>query len=313
MKLLAALLFCASCQTTPPPPQTKLQSTIGSLQEKAVTQFETGEFGEALANLERIELLAKGTDDLVHLANAYNNMSAIYFEIKDYPAALKYLNLALELNRKSGLAESKAAMAENLLNLGSLYIEMGSQTKAEQHLNQAEELLLKSGDQAGLILVTRNRARILESLSEFSRAIEQYSDALERSRKIGDPRLIACILADMGGVREKMGDYPKAADLFQGALETDKQNEQFMGVAKDLNALGRIYEKAGMTDLAMEYNIRALNVYRIRINYKPWVIGQLRAIISLARKMKDKDAEDLYTKILESLESEPGKGETSGQ
>ncbi len=307
MLLQAVAMLAISCQSTPPPELTKLQSTLEGLQEQAVTHFDSGEYDQALAALEKIEVLAKGTDDLLHLANAYNNMGAVHFEIKSYDKALLYLNMALELNRKpaADFRRSQAAVAENLLNLGAIYVEMGNQTKAETHLDQAGELLKQLGDESGLVLVDRNRAKILESVSEFGRAIELYSRALERGREIGDSRLVAGILADMGGIREKMGDYAKAVDLLANALEIDKENEQFIGVAKDLHALGRVHEKMGSLDKSMEYHVRALNVYRIRINYKPWVTAQIKTILSLAAKLKDKQAGDYYSRMLLELEGPP--------
>jgi tetratricopeptide (TPR) repeat protein len=307
-----ALAACAlwpvlGCQTTPPPSLSKLRATLKSLQEKAVEEYELGEYTDSLATLEKIEILSRGMDDLVHLANAYNNMAAVHFEIKDFEAARKYLNLALALNRKSDAEDAQAAVAENLLNLGSLYTAMGNQTKAEEYSSQAEKVFEELGDESGLVQVLRNRGKIKESLADYPSAIVLYSEAQDRSRSIGDFRLTASILADIGGVRVKMGEYKKALAAYRTALRSDKDNEIFIGVAKDLRLIGAVYEKIGDLDRALEYHLRALNVYRIRIGHVPWIRSQIETVLTLARKLKDKEAVEKYTKMLEELSEEGEK------
>lgn len=307
--VLAALVLWISpgCQTTPPPSLSKLRATLKSLQETAVEEYELGEYRDSLATLEKIEVLARGMDDLVHLANAYNNMAAVHFEIREYEAARKYLDLALALNRKSDAEDAQAAVAENLLNLGSLYTAMGNQTKAEEYSSQAEKIFEELGDESGLVQVLRNRGKIKESLADYPSAIVVYSEAQDRSRSIGDFRLTASILADIGGVRVKMGEYEKALAVYRTALRTDKDNEIFIGVAKDLRLIGSVYEKIGDLDRALEYHLRALNVYRIRIGHLPWIRSQIRTVLSLARKLKAKETVEKYAKMLEELSREGGE------
>jgi tetratricopeptide (TPR) repeat protein len=302
--ILAACIgvfLMAGCQTTPPPPLYLLQTALKNLQDQAVIRYELGEYKRALEIMARIEVLTKGTDDLLHLANAYNNMAAVHFELKEYGPAKRYLGLSLNLVVGLDDPDAPAVKAQALLNFASVHFALGSQTKAEESCAEAETLFRELKDEGGLIQVIRIRGRIQESLSAFERALEMYSEALDRSRSRGFFRLVSSVLADIGGVRETMGEYQKASVMYREALRIDKEHEQFIAVAKDLHVLGRLHEKRGELDLSAEYHARALNVYRIRIGHGPWIISQLRTLLRIARLRKDKEASAEYQRLLDAF------------
>jgi tetratricopeptide (TPR) repeat protein len=196
--------------------------------------------------------------------------------------------------RWAEIADDRAAMVIQALNLGMIALALGEWALAEQSFQQAQRTAAGSQDttgewraRLGLAQVRLRQDQFAAAMTAFQQVLEevgeqdiaaalvalnglglahqgleQWSDAYRVLRKAemlarahGNERLLATTLANQGALALRTGQTQSAATKLDEAIVLDRNTENLPGLAQDLALLARV--RAQMGDVA-----GALDLYR---------------------------------------------------
>jgi len=177
---------------------------------------------------------------------------------------------------------------------------------AERHREAVEQFtralpLAETDSQRAALHIVRGNS--LDSIGDWSAAMDDYQAALRLSQDISPPEEAnsarAAALGDLGLVYRRRGDLEQAEELQKQCLEINRRINNRSGEATAANNLGNVYADRGCLERAEEQYKQALEAYR-RIR-EP--LGQARALGNLGNvyslRGDLKRAEEHYSQVLE--------------
>jgi tetratricopeptide (TPR) repeat protein len=281
-------------------------------------------------------------------AAQYNDFGNDFLGKGDYEQALKFFTLALAYN---GAVDNRQGMAESYNALGKAYAAQGNYEEAARHFDLALEIARNTGDVSIEARALNNVGEAAFSRGEFAVALEQFAGALEvGGNEVPDPDK-AVILHNLGSAsrrvgsaedaesyyrkalaintKEKLwreaasnyymlasldverGDYAQAMTNANLALDADKKVENSIGIGKDYVALGKIADRMGETDAALDYFERSVFVYRSmsvvspRLVSRETVLESIDLTIDAAGRSGADDLVTRYRGLRSEVESSP--------
>jgi tetratricopeptide (TPR) repeat protein/transcriptional regulator with XRE-family HTH domain len=98
--------------------------------------------------------------------------------------------------------------------------------------------------------------------SQYQRAVEHYSRALQLARQIGWLAGQACVLGNLSGVLWEQGRLQEAADHLAEVLALERQTDRVAGQAAALGNLGLVYGELGRLAEAANHHRQAIALFR---------------------------------------------------
>ncbi len=144
--------------------------------------------------------------------HTYSAMGDVYMQLKNYPKALEFHNMALDIDKKYG---NKSNIASDLMDIGNVYMEQGDYPHAIEMLMQAVQMKKETGDKNGLArsynIAGRLYMRMGETDTQYVRTAIAYLDtAVEVSKEIEFLDNLQKCYQCLYDVYKKMGDYQQA-------------------------------------------------------------------------------------------------------
>jgi len=148
-----------------------------------------GEIGIALATIASIlgdmnedeESIKKSLESIKYLehdgdrSSTYNNVAISYLSLGDLKNAFKYIDKAIEIDRK--LFGDKKDLAIHLINKADFLSRYGKHTEALEPLNEGIGLIEKDGDKYWIMMGLINRGLVYEASSKSNLALNDYQRA----------------------------------------------------------------------------------------------------------------------------------------
>ncbi|MBK8753683.1 MAG: tetratricopeptide repeat protein [Candidatus Competibacteraceae bacterium] len=186
--------------------------------------------------------------------------------------------------RWAEIADDRAAIVTQALNLGTVALALGEWALAESSFQQAQRTAVELRNVAsewrarlGLAQVSLRQGRFEAALTAFQHALaevrerdtaaalvalnglglahqglEQWSDAYRALREAeilarahGNERLLAATLANQAALALRTGQFSPAATRLDEAIALDRNTENLPGLAQDLALLARVREQMG--------------------------------------------------------------------
>jgi class 3 adenylate cyclase/Tfp pilus assembly protein PilF len=191
------------------------------------------------------------------LNEIYNSIGSNLFVIGNFDRALKYFNLALELNLK---AKNEKEIANNYGNIGNVYYNMSDFTAALGYYQKALTLDTKINNQEGIAVDLGSIGDIHSVLYEHKEAINYYNQALKIYDKMNNRRGVATTLGNIGTTYNELKQYKKALKHFEKALEIWTLFENKLGVATNLGNIANSYYNMSDYSRALEYYEKSLSI-----------------------------------------------------
>lgn len=154
-----------------------------------------------------------------------------------------------------------AQFADDLNNQGIAYNELSQFSKAIDFYQQALALFQKNGDQSGQARASMNLGSSYLSLGQYSKAIDFYQQALPIYHQDRDKGGEAKTLVNLGSAYDELGQHIKAIDFYQQALPVLQQIDDKGGEAGILNNLGTAYDEIGQYDKAISFYQQAQTLF----------------------------------------------------
>lgn len=181
------------------------------------------------------------------LARNYNTIARVYYAQGHWAAAIRYLQLSLDVQEK---LEDAWMEAQTNANLGILHHALGHWRQAENHLRRAIAIAEEVGAAEALANSHGNLGRVLRDLGRWSEALDHLVEALNRGTELGHWRLVgncyanlACLAADERAWDRALYCAAKARDV------ADQIGDVMLGCEAELWA-GAAYRGKGQLDEA---------------------------------------------------------------
>jgi len=129
------------------------------------------------------------------------------------------------------------------------------------------ELAKKTNDLELIVNQLHGLAKLYIYNSEYTNAIEQYTNAIPYAKKSGNLKLYALSLHSTGNGYMYKNDFNTAVEYYQKALIIREQINDTIGLAATTNNIGLIYWKLKQYDLALPYYRQSLNYEILAQNY----------------------------------------------
>jgi signal transduction histidine kinase len=184
------------------------------------------------------------------LGRVYNNLGRTFTLLGEYDEAHKYLELALEYNRRINDTRS---MALNLSNIGNNYGRNHEFDLAQAYYDQAAELLKPFGEVVETMDLYNNYATIYKEQGKFDLAIKYYYLALNYFRRQNQLDRVIAIMKNIGVAYSVQKKYALAQEQYDTCLDIATA-AGFRKLRMDvLQAIYYNYQRAGDFRKAYEY------------------------------------------------------------
>jgi len=168
----------------------------------------------------------------------YNVLGLVYQNLSDYPNALKYYFISLDIFEQS---VNKLGISANLGNIGIIYTFLSDFTKALVYYEKSLEIYEELGNKSGIANNLGNIGNVHNFLSNHTKAIEYFLKALDINKELGNIDGIASNLGNIGLVYSTSNDFIKALEYYENALILYEQVGRKVGIANNLVNIGDIY------------------------------------------------------------------------
>jgi tetratricopeptide (TPR) repeat protein len=194
--------------------------------------------GDSLLPYSRDEKSRRAIDK--YRARAFNNLGNIYYDLGNYPEALKNHFSSLKIMEKINNKKGKAAA---LNNIGLVYYYQGNLSEALRNHFSCLGLYRELGDSAGVASSYNNIAIVYGDQGTNDEALKYHTASLELKKAIGDQYGIAASLNNIGRIYYLMGEYPTALENYLASLAMYSEKKENAGMALNYYNIGNIYFK----------------------------------------------------------------------
>ena len=193
---------------------------------------------EAQANFGHALGVFDGIGDGPQIADTLGNLSDVYLDVHDYPAAMSCLNRSLMLFEQHHIRRGQAWAYQMLGAIAQLE---GRPQDAHPLLDSAETLFREIGDIRGLGWAIRCRGDAHRDLANTMRATDAYQTALALLGKTGDLRGIALVRIGKARLHDRERDTQNAVSEYEQALSIFCDIGDIRSEGETLLALGQLH------------------------------------------------------------------------
>jgi len=292
------LLSCSSLPTNQeqqPTSDTRLKAA--EYAQTGNKHLNDGDFAMAITFFEMSRDLNLSVDHLEGVADSYNSLGKVYIAAGQYDTAEMNLNNGARVADPLGIAN---LTGRNLGLQGELALAKDDSEMAMDFFNQALTYLAEGSNNRAIVL--HNQATSFKKQNQFDKAVIALTEAIKINESNSQFSELGANYYLLASLYSKQENYPQALENASKALENDKKVENSIGIAQDLFAFGRIYEKTNQWSEAHEYYLRAFLVYET-MGIKVKMQSTLPYLINCAQQLGDEESVELYKKTQITLEN----------
>ena len=191
------------------------------------------------------------------LAQAHNDLGILYYDKRDYHAALEHYHKALQIRKKRN----------DKLGIAAIYNKIGLIQESQGNLKAALESQLKClqlykslGASNGLAQTLNNVAVIHQAAGNLHLALPYLHQSLALQKKINDQEGYAATLSNLAAIYEKQHNLDQAIAYNEKALATLRRlhNPEYM--AGVLHNLAILYLKTSQPEKSLEFAREACQI-----------------------------------------------------
>lgn len=188
---------------------------------RSMAYYTISEFDKAQWSINQAINSAKKENDKTLLAQCYNLMGAIQFNLGNYPEAIKQYNNKLEIVKAQG---DTISIIETYYNISLINNAEGSYFKSLENNYTALGLSQKIKDSVSMMVVYEGLGISYSKINDIKKAIINLKKALQLAINYGKTYEEAGIWVDLGNVYQQNGEQEKALYYFKRGEETARKN-----------------------------------------------------------------------------------------
>src|SRR6185312_2087754 len=134
--------------------------------------------------------------------------------------------------------------------------------KALEYDTKALESFRETGDKTGTARILGDMGVLYWYQSNYPEALKNYFDALRLNEELGNKADMAATLCNIGIVYNSQRDYQKALEYITKANKIDESLGNKSGIAANLGDIGELYHNLSDDQKALEYEWKSLQLYQ---------------------------------------------------
>ncbi|MBL8005398.1 MAG: tetratricopeptide repeat protein [Candidatus Kapabacteria bacterium] len=207
--------------------------------------------------------------------------------------------LANELMDNPAIQHDPESLTKVYNVLGNVYQNLSDYPKALEYHSKALQINEEIGKKDGIATNLGNIGITYRNLSDYPKALEYYTKALQLSEEIGEKFGIAKNLANIGVVYDILSDYPNALEYYSKSIQIFEEIGFTVGIAASLGNIGNLYNRLSDYPKAIEYHTKSLQINE-EIGKKESIASNLGNIGIVYSNLIDfPKALEYYTKALQ--------------
>ncbi len=313
------------------------QSLNATALEKQAQQFyETGQWNEAIALLQRLGSDYAARGDFLGEARQKRNLSLVYQQLGDRAKAERAIADSLDLLERSPNSQERTRLlALALESRGQLQLTIGQSQQALDTWKKAASTYEQIGDTTGVLRSRLNQTQALQALGLYSQAVKTLSETKLALDAQPDSLLKARALQSLGEALRVVGKLKESEEVLSESSDIAERLQDREVLAAIFLSSGNTARVAQKPDVALEFYQRAveesptlttkveaqLNQISLAIDHKKWsdaknlvpqTLANIRqfppsqkavyARINLARSLMKYEAEKTSEKTLQNSE-----------
>ena len=218
---------------------------------------------------------------LIHKEKDTDELAILYLEIS---WQLKYI----DLEKSTSIAKKSLKTLQNSENMDGIGIAY-SYLASYEYLNneiatsiatfeKAEKIFLETNNLNRLARVYNNLGNSYSSLFDFSNSLLYYTKSLDIKEQNAESTSITSNLINISTIHYHLGEYQECIEKNEQALILALQENDFESTAIIYTNLGASYERLGNYTKAVNYDLKALELYQNNVKNN---IAEIRAYINL--------------------------------
>jgi tetratricopeptide (TPR) repeat protein len=190
-------------------------------------------------------------------ATSYNLTGAIYYNLGNYPEALKNYFASLKLKEEIG---EKTGIASAYNNIGAVYEKQGNLQWAVKQYFIALKIYETINDKQGIASEYNNLGIIYMNKGDYPKALKSNFASLKMREEVGDKIGIASSYNNIAVIHSNQGNFPGALKNHLIALKIRKEIKDKNGIATSYLNLGFVNAQVHKFTEAQEYLNKALQL-----------------------------------------------------
>ncbi|MDI6841106.1 MAG: sigma 54-interacting transcriptional regulator [bacterium] len=219
------------------------------------TAIDRGDVDKGLNSIEYALKLVPEKDYLLRV-NILNNIGRALRRTGKWKEAIKNLNKALSLCKKTG---ESLAQAKILLNLGVIYHDQGDFVLTEQSLKNTLEIYSRTL-LPGASICYHNMAVLSLERGDYLQCKNWLEAGIKICNEFNDKRGLAYTYTLMGEMLTEIGEYESAIEKYQEALTLNIRFKDAETQSDCLEGIAKVYLKQGDLYHAEQYINKVLNI-----------------------------------------------------
>ena len=235
-------------------------------------EFFSSDTAKAFALSNQAKTMARSIGFKKGEALALKNTGIVYYfqgmHIEAHEFYNQSLQVFLEMKDNSGIANLYS-------NIGVVYYDRGDDTKALENYLQSLRYSELAGDKFRILIALNNVGGVyFIKPATYDKALEFYLKALQLCEELDKQTELGAISVNIGSIYYERNENAKALEYFNKALKAYGDTE---GSLNAYNALGKVYNKTGQFELALQ-NHNAAVMLAEKFNSK---MGQVQSRMGL--------------------------------
>ena len=241
--------------------QTPAFNRVTALEKQAQQLYETGQFADAIAVLQRLvaDYTAQG-NQFGHV-RALRNLALVYYQAGERAKATVAITESLnQLNQIENTSEKTKVFAQILEVKGQLELSAGNSEQALETWKKAAEKYKQIGDFTGVTRNQINQAQSLQVLGLYSQALKMLKTVKETLKNQPDTLLKARGFQSLGDALRVVGDLHQSQEVLQQSLAIAEKLESPEALTAAMISLGNTFRVQQKPAAALDFYQRAVKV-----------------------------------------------------
>ena len=231
-----------------------------------IIYFDMENYDTAIDLYNKSVSIRKQMGDELGIAKLYNKIGIVYQKQGDFAKALDYQLRALPIFEKF---KNDIGISYSLNNIGILNQNLGRYDEAISYQQRSIAIKEKIGDKYGAAGSYVNIANIYLINKDYKQSESYYQKAIDITRDLGDKEYLSNALNNLGNQYLQTKNYDKALPLVSESLQLRDSLDDSKGMASCLNNLGIIYTALKSYDSARYYIDKGISIASRAVNTKP--------------------------------------------
>jgi serine phosphatase RsbU (regulator of sigma subunit) len=256
-------------------------------------------YQEAIVNLNKSISIG---DNKEVIGKAYGNLGLSYYQMGKYQEALKNHFIALKIRKE---LKNQYGIANTLNNIGLVYKELGNLNEAIKYHFESLDAYEKINNIEGLCMSFQNIGNLYFSQENYKDALVYYEKSLQLSINSKNKRGEMISYYNIGGVYLILDNYSEALKYYNLANTLNESLNDNSMKGRILLSLGKCYNGENKNNIAIEYFLKALEIYSSEGNKNELILiygSMASAYIDLQSYQKAEE----YAKMELTLSTEIG-------